>query len=45
MGPSWKIAVMGSAKAAAPPREYIPNFHAFSLSLVRAYTEVMRKMI
>ena len=42
-GPRWKMAVKGMASAIAPPRQYVPNFHAFSRSRVRAYTEVMRK--
>jgi hypothetical protein len=34
---------MGRASAMAPPKQYVPNFHAFSLSRVRAYTEVIKK--
>ena len=39
------MAVIGMASAIAPPRQYVPNFQAFSRSRVRAYTDVIRNTI
>lgn len=40
-----KMRYQKGAMTTLPSRQYIPNFHAFSLSLVRAYTLVIKKMM
>ena len=40
-----KMVYQKGAMTTLPSRQYMPNFHAFSLSRVRAYTLVIRKMM
>jgi hypothetical protein len=40
-----KVRYQNGVRQMAPARQYRPNFHAFSLSRVRAYTLVIKKMM
>lgn len=40
-----KVRYQKGVMTRLPSRQYMPNFQAFSRSLVRAYTLVMRKMM
>jgi len=40
-----KMRYQNGVMQMAPARQYRPNFHAFSLSRVRAYTLVIKKMM
>lgn len=42
---SLKIRYQNGAMTTLPNRQYMPNFHDFSRSRVRAYTLVIKKMI
>lgn len=40
-----KIRYQNGATTSAPSKQYSPSFHAFSRSLVLAYTLVIKKMM